>query len=261
MRHKYLFLLMFFSYGASCEPGVSIVKHPFITGEPIQADEVGSVDSVIIGKMKESVIGAEAYDDQPQHISVSKKAVIDPQPLASGHQPEYSLIIGESYRNAISRWLWSDGIELIAWDASLGAHLDKIVESSQSIVASNPVDAVNVVPLHSENRLQFSKFVLPSGQVAAAIHSFSNPHVYYVEGKTLKQVVASLANDYGWHFSSDSGWFVTDDFQFSGAYPIVTETGDIQSALVQVLDGFPVRAQILHSTKEVYIVEERENDE
>lgn len=174
---------------------------------------------------------------------------------------QYTIKKGATYRSGVAKWLWQDGADLIAWDQSLNSYLDSTVTSTFDVKASGAKEALTL--LTSKNPIPFylGKTTLATGEVVAAVHSFSKPQIHLTSGRTLQEAVTALAVDYGWKFVPDSQWLVTDDFEFPTNYPVVTELGDIETALLQILDGFPVRAQVLHSTKQIFIVEDRENDE
>ncbi|WP_305843102.1 hypothetical protein [Photobacterium leiognathi] len=46
-----------------------------------------------------------------------------------------------------------------------------------------------------------------------------------------------------------------DNYTLIAPYPVVAPRGDFAFALNTVLDGYPVQAQLLYATKNIFIVE------
>lgn len=240
----------------------------YATEKPVKVTEEPQLNSAPVVPMPAiTVSGAvlESSDNvlvqrylQPGESDASVPTATPTHPLVS---QQYSIKKGGTYRSGIAKWLWQDGVDLIAWDQSLNDYLDSSVATAFDINANSAQQAIALLASKNKPVLKFGKTTLATGQVVAAIHTFNKPHVHYTSGSTLQQVVSALAQDYGWNFDIKTQWLIKDDFKFATSYPVVTELGDIETALLQVLDGFPVRAQVLHSTKQIFIVEDRENDE
>ena len=94
-----------------------------------------------------------------------------------------------------------------------------------------------------------------------AVHQWHAEEVQLVnvEGESLKAAIQHITEQYHWHFSEDDtggSWRARHDYSFGEAYPLVTKQGDIKSALMRILEGYPLNAQLLYETRTVFIVDE-----
>ncbi|MBD6979674.1 hypothetical protein G3220_26110, partial [Vibrio parahaemolyticus] len=93
----------------------------------------------------------------------------------------------------------------------------------------------------------------------AAIHTLNTmPDVQWVHGASLKEAVANLAHVYGWQWHDDGArpsWMSDDDYPLMSEYGIVTPRGAFDLALDTVLEGYPVQAQLIPSSRSVFIRE------
>ena len=95
-----------------------------------------------------------------------------------------------------------------------------------------------------------------------AIHSIpGSVDITWVHGETLKEAIKHVVTGYGWTWKEDksasSSWVAADDYALRSAYPIVTPKDNLAQALSQVLKGFPVQAQLLQGTQDVFITEKQ----
>ncbi|MEF1273751.1 hypothetical protein QTO03_27650, partial [Vibrio campbellii] len=93
----------------------------------------------------------------------------------------------------------------------------------------------------------------------AAIHTLNTmPDVQWVHGASLKEAVANLAHVYGWQWHDEGqrpSWMSADDYPLMSEYGIVTPRGAFDLALDTVLEGYPVQAQLIPSSRNVFIRE------
>lgn len=236
-------------------PVNAVAHNAIVPAEPTISPIATHVNNVDQEQSSNVMVQRYLQPGETEHV------VTTPTVTKSSGNQRYTIKKGGTYRSGIASWLWQDGVDLIAWDQSLNSYLDTAAASAFDVNAANTKEAISLLASKNPTPFYFGKTTLETGQVVAAVHSFSKPQIHLTSGRTLQEAITALAVDYGWKFVPDSQWLVTDDFEFPTNYPVVTELGDIETALLQILDGFPVRAQVLHSTKQIFIVEERENDE
>lgn len=167
----------------------------------------------------------------------------------------------ERYIDAINRWMRQSGFDDIAWQLpnDVLAKLERSPDRTESYrgtfrVAIRTLSRELGVPLYLQTRLDTKQ---------AAIVPWEMPtQIITVRGSSLKEAMKHLAADYGWHFIEGKGtqgqsYLARDNFAFPAPYPIATPTGDIAMALSQVLASYPVRAELLSSTRTLFILDEK----
>jgi hypothetical protein len=159
---------------------------------------------------------------------------------------------GESYRAALSRWLWADSVNYIAFDPALEEFLARTADGHQRFPAVDVTAAAQDLLRYNGGKLTLFNGLYKT----AAVHTFTHPQIVITRGRTLMEAVSGVAGDYGWSWDDDKNWLLKDDFNYSNKHVIVTEEQDIASALTQLLHGYPVRVEQHHSTKQIFIVED-----
>lgn len=163
--------------------------------------------------------------------------------------------VNESPYRALSRWFHDKRIDKVAFALSaeeqevLMTPLDKRMEFTGSLPRT--ITQVGET-LDLSLRLDVQQGV-------AGLHTLKGPvDVRWVKGETLKSAVASLAESYQWHWLDGgvrASWMSEDDYPLTGEYGVVTPRGGFDKALDTVLEGYPVQAQLISSSRTVFITE------
>ncbi len=235
---------------------VNASASPFVAAA--SADAVARLPGVGSNESSADVIVGTLTHTAPEAPTATPAAnlVHDSQvPVAEVHK--FSAYATETKKAAVSRWLWSLGIKSIAFDPRITALNDAVSFENAKGFGSDIQRAVR--QLLNEPTVFVS---LDIGQPhVAAIHKYTKPKVHITQGKTLQDAVAALVIDYGWVWNTESNWLVKDNFSHPHERIFVTEDADISSALTELLDGYPVRAQQMHATKTIYIIEDSASNE
>ncbi|WP_455291510.1 hypothetical protein [Vibrio parahaemolyticus] len=162
---------------------------------------------------------------------------------------------GEAPYRALQRWLDKAHITKVAYglDNEQQAKLLEPIERNKNFTGSL---AVSIHELGKELGIPL-RFDVQRG--IAAIHTLNTmPDVQWIHGASLKEAVANLAHVYGWQWHDDGprpSWMNTDDYPLMSEYGIVTPRGAFDLALDTVLEGYPVQAQLIPSSRSVFIRE------
>ncbi|MDF5188485.1 hypothetical protein P3666_24930 [Vibrio parahaemolyticus] len=178
----------------------------------------------------------------------------DTSKTASG-ATTFFVAAGEAPYRALQRWLDKAHITKVAYGLSdeQQAKLLEPIERNKNFTGSLAVSIHELgkalgVPL---------RFDVQRG--IAAIHTLNTmPDVQWVHGASLKEAVANLAHVYGWQWHDDGqrpSWMSADDYPLMSEYGIVTPRGAFDLALDTVLEGYPVQAQLIPSSRNVFIRE------
>lgn len=174
----------------------------------------------------------------------------------------YVLLEGESVEKTLRRWLRGRGYHNIAWSVTPAheAALQEKAEKGQVFTGSfkkvwDELMKQTGVPLNLVET-QYKK------QKVAGVYDFQGiARLTRVSGGSLKSVIENVVKNYDmvWVDSTDNrrSWLAKDDYQFSADYYLITERDDIDTALTNILEGYPVAASIVESTGQVLIEEER----
>lgn len=185
--------------------------------------------------------------------STSKSAATTPQ-KANGNL-NFFIAEGEAPYRAIQRWLNQGKVTKVAYGLSeeQQAQLLKPMARPANFHGTLPDAIQNLgktldMPLH---------FDMQRG--IGAVHTLtSTPDIQWVHGSTLKVAVANLARAYGWHWNSEgaqASWMSENDYPLMSEFGVVTPRDAFDLALDTVLDGYPVQAQLISSTRSVFIRE------
>ena len=197
-------------------------------------------------------MGADA--STPLAATNGKTATVLP-PIDLPPPTTFFIAVGESPYRALSRWFHDKRIDKVAFALSAEAQevLMRPLEKRMNFTGSLPRTITQVgealdIPLR-----------LDVQQGIAGLHTLKGPvDVRWVKGETLKSAVASLAESYQWQWLDSKGrtsWVSEDDYPLMGEYGVVTPRGAFDSALDTVLEGYPVQAQLISSSRTVFITE------
>ncbi|EDL52194.1 hypothetical protein VSAK1_26580 [Vibrio mediterranei AK1] len=192
-------------------------------------------------------------------VKVKPKTVVKKRPVKA--LDTYVLLEGESYEKALRRWLRGRGYNNIAWSVtpSHESALQEKAEKGQVFTGSfkkvwDELEKLTGIPLNLVQTQQEKQ------KVAGVFDFQGNARLIRVSGSSLKSVIANVVKNYDmvWVDSTDNrrSWLAKDDYQFSADYYLITERDDIDTALTNILDGYPVAASIIESTGQVLIEEE-----
>ena len=192
-----------------------------------------------------------SLEAQSKATSIKEK----PKPV-----PSYTVRHGESYQVALTRWLNTAGMNNIAWQ------LDEAHRSILSREAPAPKgfrgslkQAVVALSRTLDMPLQI---VMDPDLNAAGVYDFEGEaRLTHVTGHSIKNVVKNVVNNYGLKWvegdSPARSYLAADNYKFGADYYLLTEKGDIVMALTSVLDAYPLRSDIIQSTGQVLIQEDR----
>ncbi|MEZ9025070.1 MULTISPECIES: hypothetical protein [unclassified Vibrio] len=198
----------------------------------------------------------------PYKSSVKKKAQVQlltadgkTAPKALPAPTTFFIGVNESPYRALSRWFHDKRIDKVAFELSAEERevLMRPLEKYMNFTGSLPRTITQVgEALDLSLRLDVQQGV-------AGLHTLKGPvDVRWVKGETLKSAVASLAESYQWHWLDGgvrASWMSEDDYPLTGEYGVVTPRGAFDKALDTVLEGYPVQAQLISSSRTVFITE------
>ncbi|MCD1416869.1 hypothetical protein IOC51_22860 [Vibrio parahaemolyticus] len=203
-----------------------------------------SNDELFMGNGKSSTVST----------SVAKPKTVTSRSAVEANT-NYFISKGEAPYHAIQRWFESKKFARVAFalDDKQQAALLEPLEQSVNYHGTLP-DAITELGKQLELPLHFD---MQRG--IAAIHTLDVvPDIQWVHGNTLKQAVANLARSYGWQWQDDgaqASWMSDNDYPLMSEFGVVTPRGAFDEALDTVLDGYPVKAQLIAGTRQVFIRE------
>nr|WP_012219848.1 hypothetical protein [Vibrio sp. 23023]ABX77036.1 Hypothetical protein BMSA_0059 [Vibrio sp. 23023] len=190
-----------------------------------------------------------------QTLAQTKPASVVRQQLRQSHQLG-EIFQGERYDTALNRWLKQSGYRAIAWsiDDDTANALHQISPSDLTL-RGTLASRVSQLGIHLDKTLVLTT---RAPMHLAAVHQYHAPaFVTLAHGATLKAAIQHLVTDYHHPWGDDDArspsYRASDDYAFAASYPIVTEKGNLTLALNTLLEGYPVQAQILQSTGQVFI--------
>ncbi len=203
-----------------------------------------SNDVLFMGNGKSSTVSTSAAKSK----TVTSRSATDAN-------TNYFISKGEAPYHAIQRWFESKKFARVAFalDDKQQAALLEPLEQSVNYHGTLP-DAITDLGKQLELPLHFD---MQRG--IAAIHTLDViPDIQWVHGSTLKQAVANLARSYGWKWQDEgvqASWMSDNDYPLMSEFGVVTPRGAFDEALDTVLDGYPVKAQLIAGTRQVFIRE------
>ncbi|TOG95049.1 PFGI-1 class ICE element type IV pilus protein PilL2 [Vibrio parahaemolyticus] len=207
-----------------------------------------SNDELFMGNGKPTVSSSTAI------TSVAKSTTATSRSAAEANT-NYLISKGEAPYHAIQRWFESKKFAHVAFaldDKQQSALLEPLEQSVN--YHGSLSDAITELGKQLELPLHFD---MQRG--IAAIHTLDViPDIQWVHGRTLKQAVANLARSYGWQWQNEgaqASWMSDNDYPLMSEFGVVTPRGAFDEALDTVLDGYPVKAQLIAGTRQVFIRE------
>lgn len=170
-------------------------------------------------------------------------------------KPHFYVTQGQTYITAIRQWLAKDKLTKVAWYLP-NATVTALNKTSMNGELFNG-DIESVLKQLGEkvgHPLYFSR----NTKGLAAIHNIKGSvDIRWIHGNTVKDAIHNLTSEYHWQWTrgKNGSWMAPDNYAFVAPYPIVTPRGDFAYALNAVLEGYPVQAQLLYATKNIFIVE------
>lgn len=192
----------------------------------------------------------------------------------------YQVFKGESYEAAIYRWIGDVGY--LKFGKLVNEDTNKVL--SQKIPVNDTINedfsqATTLLMLQAieqaKNDEQNEKdgFISDGGKDSLELHLFLNEikheailtssnqpvTMFTVSKGSLKENFKRLTEFYSWNQNVENldSHFMASDFEIDFSYPIVSEKGNIERALTELLDGFPnLRGAIVPSTRTAYVVKE-----
>ncbi|WP_419208212.1 hypothetical protein ACN08N_25640 (plasmid) [Photobacterium leiognathi subsp. mandapamensis] len=230
------------------------------------ADMMTPMDSLLLSKtvnktttLKPSIVNKDENTASTEPVMVaeaktSSMTSATPQPLAPSRT--YSVSPHQTAISALRQWLQTEKTSQVAWALSPQAE-NALNQKGYTIKASSLSQAV--AQLRSATKQPI--YMTQQGN-SVAIHSLPGAiDIAWLRGNTLKAGVESVVSHYKWKWKDDNSaspsWIAPDDYALRSAYPVVTAKGDIAEALNIVLEGYPVQAQLLYGTQEVFITEKQ----
>lgn len=197
-------------------------------------------------------------------------------------EPEqsYQLFKGETYEQALYRWIGDVGYhkfgKLVSKDA------EKVLSqtiSNSDVINEDFTQASTLLMLQAVEQAKRSElnerdgFISELGKDDVELHLFLNDTkheailtssnqpvtMFTVSKGSLKDNFHRLASAFGWnkYIEDPDAHFMAKDYEIDFSYPIVSEKGNIQRALTELLDGFPkLRGVIVPPTRTAYVVKE-----
>ncbi len=203
----------------------------------------------------ELFMGNEKPTRAPSATAKSTKSKTVTKRSAADANTNFVISKGEAPYHAIQRWFESKKFARVAFaldDEQQAALLEPL---KQSVYYHGTLpDAITELGKQLELPLHFD---MQRG--IAAIHTLDViPDIQWVHGSTLKQAVANLARSYGWQWQdkgAQASWMSDNDYPLISEFGVVTPRGAFDEALDTVLDGYPVKAQLIAGTRQVFIRE------
>ncbi len=169
----------------------------------------------------------------------------------------FFIAAGEAPFRAMQRWFETVNITKIAYSLTEEEQQTLLTPLERSLTLKGELPQV-IVQLGASLTLPL-QFDVQNG--VAAVHTLNVlPQIQWVHGATLKEAIANLTRDYHWQWQ-DSGiqpsWLSHNDYPLMANYGIVTPRGAFDLALDTVLDGYPVQAQLIPGSRQIFIREKQ----
>lgn len=175
-------------------------------------------------------------------------------PLSRAPTPTtFFVSANEAPFRAITRWFEKKGYRKIAYSLSTDEQAALLTPMEENLNFTGDI-AQSIGELGQKIGLPL-KFEYQNG--IAAVHTQNGiVEVHWIHGQSLKAVVKNLAHDYRWHWQDEgprASWMSEDDYPLLSEYGIVTPRDGFDAALDTVLDDYPVQAQLIPSSRTLFI--------
>ncbi|MFL7013591.1 hypothetical protein [Enterovibrio norvegicus] len=190
---------------------------------------------------------------------------------------EFQLFKGETYEAAISRWIGESGYKNFGklLDSSTHSVLSQKVKFSQTY--NEPLEKSATLLLYTarkqaqdDERTERENFLSEKEKSELQHHLYLDAHkseailtssnqpvvMFHVTRGSLKSNFLRLTKAFGWE--ADDSHYMAQDYVVSFGYPIVSEKGNIKSALSDLLTSYPkLRGGIVASTRQSFVLMEQ----
>ncbi|WP_339332208.1 TrbG/VirB9 family P-type conjugative transfer protein [Aeromonas caviae] len=177
--------------------------------------------------------------------------------VESPPKPQFSLVAraGESWEAAFERWVRDNGFPNVVWYYPEGKPESGSQRPMKQIYSGdNFFSAIVDAEKSVEGRNIHITF--DHVQKIAIVHNSGiSAQAFKVNTGSLSENALRLAKSYGWNTNSES-WSVGDDYYVPSGWIFATKGADIQEAMNNLLQTFPVQGQLMKTNKQVYFVKE-----
>lgn len=171
---------------------------------------------------------------------------------------KFSLVVraGETWEQSLTRWIRDNG-----YDSVLLYFPEGQPEGFSLHPKNTYFPGIDFDSSINEARAAFEKesgvtysVTFDKSNKTAVIHPVGVvTQTFNIKPGSLKQNAARMTTAYGWN-TSEPDWRIKGDYYISAGWPIVTQKGDIATALNMLVASFPVQPQLLKSTQHVFFV-------
>ncbi|ELV7517069.1 hypothetical protein QMU85_002066 [Photobacterium damselae] len=189
----------------------------------------------------------------------SQQKKLPPKSVKAAIEPSFYVTQGQTYLNALTRWISDSGYKRVAWALpnDLISKLNIASNNGEKFTGKLPSVIYQLGKQMGYPHLRFDS----NHHGLAAIHTIrSTVDIHWIHEKTLKASIQGLTRAYGWHWvdnPTQKSWLIPSDkvYYLGGSYPIVVPRGDFAAAINTVIDGYPIQAQLDNGTQTIYVVE------
>lgn len=198
---------------------------------------------------------------RPAELGVSTPGGLTPPRWPAAPGEAFLLPAGQSYLTILKGWLAREGADFIAWSLSDPSRAAlNAVNRSPIEVRGGLKAALDRLSNESGVRVALVQSHEPNQAQVMAVVDFDGPaSLMRLSGRALSQVLQAVTEHYGyvWVPGNDPkrSYLAPTDYHFGADYYLVTREGDIDTALEDVLSGYPLHASIVETTGQVFIEE------
>lgn len=286
----HLFLVVL--WGCASNPDIEPEEAEVSSAKPTEEVEKKPVEKVVKQAPKKQPEIIIAPEVTTSYISESATIELKEQP-----QLQLAVFEGEIYKEVISRWLNKAGFERVGYllgerEERVLARVVQTTEVHYSDIASAIEHIVKLAVIQDRaeyqkesadkgfySGLEVNDFITTAAdkekkaeeQKPIKIEARLNPRhreaiitssllptvMFNVQEGSLKDNYIRLADFYDWRATGE--FYLGRDYKISFGYPIVTEVGNIKSALTMLLTPFnDLRGALVPSVRQVYILSEQD---
>ena len=171
---------------------------------------------------------------------------------------KFSLVVraGETWEQSLTRWIRDNGYDSVLLYFPEGQPEGFSLHPKNTYFPGIDFDSsINEArsAFEKESGVKYS-VTFDKSNKTAVIHPVGVvTQTFNIKPGSLKQNAARMTTAYGWN-TSEPDWRIKGDYYISAGWPIVTQKGDIATALNMLVASFPVQPQLLKSTQHVFFV-------
>lgn len=218
-------------------------------------DDIQTPAPHIVNVGEKNVQRVNVEKRKPTGSLASTPPVLPPITPAHTKPTTFFISANEAPYRALSRWLQKKNLTKVAFSLSEEAQAALLhpVSSNLHFTGTLP-QSIEALGQQLDMPLRFD---VQRG--IAAIHTQPGMiDVRWVHGRSLKEAIANLTRAYQWHWREEGerrSWMSEDDYPLMAEYGIVTPRGAFDLALDTVLEGYPVRAELIPGSRQIFIRE------